>query len=289
MLNGLCHAATHPVSAALISDHTEVRLRKTAFHLRYFAINVGASVGPFFGASLLLKDPSLGFYLTAAVYLVYWLACALWLPRDSKRPSGEAGHAATFRETMTAIANDPPLLYYTLAFILMGTTYAQLESTLPQYLQAAQGDAGVKLFGLLMGVNALSVVTLQIPLTRVMRRLSLLGTVKAGSGVYGMGLALFGVVGQSRLGMILAMVILTMGEVLIFSNGNLLIDQIAPEDKKGAYFGASGLWALGATFGPAFGGYLMVASGGQALFFVMGAIGIANGFVYGLGHRARAK
>lgn len=288
MLNGLCTSATQPVSAALISDLTETALRKTAFHLRYFAINLGASFGPVLGAWLLLRDPAVGFFVTSVVYLLYGLACVACLPSDSKQGTGAP--SGNFSETLAALAQDRPLLLYTLAFVLMGATYSQLDSTLPQYLQGARGEEGIRLFGLLMGANAASVVVFQLPLTRLMSRFSLLGTVKAGTFVYGLGMALLGLIGHGqghgKAGFLFAMVVLTLGEILIFSNGNLVIDQIAPEDKKGAYFGASSLWALGATLGPGIGGWVLLLAGGRALFAIAGLVAIGNVLIYRAGERA---
>ena len=285
-LIGLCNAAGHPVSAALISDLTPVAQRKSAYQLRYFAINLGATVGPVAGAWLLLKGPSLGFWVTSVVFLLFGLACLVWIPADAPR-SDSTEDRATFTQTLRALSRDRPLLYYTLAFIFMGLTYSQLESTLPQQLKASFGDSGVRLYGLLMGVNAATVVIFQLPITWATSRLSLIGTVKLGSIIYGVGFLVWSFIGQGDWTYSIGMAILTLGEILIFSNGSLVIDQIAPEKNKGAYFGASGLWALGATVGPAMGGAILMRAGGPVMYACMGGLGILNAGVYELGRRAQ--
>lgn len=286
-LSGLCSAAYYPVSSALISDLTTATNRKLVFHLRYYVSNVAAALGPLAGAGFALYNPTFGFLMTGSVYLLYGLASVKWLP---KRVSKEAaGTTATFKETLQSMWDDRPLLYYTLAFVVMGLTYSQLESTLPQFLNLQKGKEGVRLFGLLIGLNGLTVVVFQLPLTKLTSGWALAKTINFGSVLYGLGFAMLGLTAQSEIGLMVSMVVLTLGEVLIFSNANLLIDSIAPDDKKGAYFGASGMWALGPTLGPALGGYVMVAVGGPALFIILGLVAVANLGFYSLGQRATVR
>jgi MFS family permease len=68
------------------------------------------------------------------------------------------------------------------------------------------------------------------------------------------------------------MVIFTMGEVLCFVIGDVLIGEIAPEHARGAYYGASGFAALGQSFCAWFGGFLLHALGyeqGPVLFGIL--------------------
>jgi len=286
-ISGLCSAAYYPVSSALISDLTTSANRKLVFHLRYYVSNVAAALGPLAGAGFALYNPKLGFLMTGLVYVIYGLASVKWLP---KRELAKASNAATtFRETMQSMWEDRPLLYYTLAFVVMGLTYSQLESTLPQYLNLQLGAEGVRLFGILIGINGLTVVLFQLPMTKLTARLALPTTIVIGSVLYGVGFAMIGVTGPHHIGLMSSMVLLTLGEILVFSNANLIIDSIAPEGKKGAYFGASGLWALGPTIGPAIGGYVLVSLGGPNLFIILGVVAIANLLFYRFGQRASKR
>jgi len=288
MINGLCNATYKPLIAAMVSDLTPAVHRKTAFHLRYYAINVGAAIGPVFGAWLLIRNPVSGFLIAAAVYFVYGVASIFQLPNDSKKPVSTVVKDS-FVATLKVLSLDKPLLYFTLASVLISLAYCQLESTLPQFLQSTSGQEGVKTFGILMAINGFTVVFFQFPLNRLASKLSLIGTLKMGSFIYGIGMMFFGLVHHSRALLILSMFVLTLGEILVFSNGNLIIDQIAPEDKKGAYFGASALWAIGPTLGPALGGIILMHWGGTIVFVLAGIIGVANVLVYHLGYLAQGQ
>ncbi len=70
-LLGGASGALQTTLRALVSDLTPANKRPQAFRLHYFAINVGASVGPLVGAALLLKDFSLGFITTGTLYFTF--------------------------------------------------------------------------------------------------------------------------------------------------------------------------------------------------------------------------
>lgn len=73
MILGAATGALQTSMKALISDITAPKVRPKAFQLQYFAVNVGASVGPLVGATLLLSDFSLGFLITGFLYLSIFL------------------------------------------------------------------------------------------------------------------------------------------------------------------------------------------------------------------------
>ena len=286
-LNGLCGSSFNPVSSALISDLSKPEDRKRIFYLRYFAINLGATFGPVVGAWLLVFGPSIGFCVTAIFNFLFFLVFYRLLPKQLRSPG--SAEAPPFREILGVVASDIPLRFFTLAFVVTGLTYSQLESTLPQYLESILSDEGIRLFGVVSSVNALTVVVTQIPLTRLTSGLKLHTTIQLGTAIYGVGFLLFGILEPTWNSMIFSMVVLTLGEVLTFSNGNLMIDQIAPEDKKGLYFGVSNFWSMGATFGPALGGWLFQRGGGPFLFLALGVIGLSNILFYYLGSRAQLR
>jgi MFS family permease len=80
--------------------------------------------------------------------------------------------------------------------------------------------------------------------------------------------------------MIGSMIVLTIGEILVFPAGSVLLDQLAPEGMRGTYFGASGFRSLGHFIGPWFGGWLLQGWGGQVLFVTIAGIVMASTLLY---------
>ncbi len=284
-LNGICSGSFTPLSSALISDLTPAEKRGEVFQFRYYLHNVAASFGPLAGVGIALTQPSWGFLITAAVHVGLSLGLLYLLPASLEPRRLEANlddPASSFRETLVLMSRDRLLLLYTLGFIVMSMTYAQLETTLPQYLSQVMGQEGVKLFGVLCSINGLTVVVAQLPLQRWTRQFTINQLMIWGSVIYGLGFAGLALPGGVGI-LALAMMVLTIGEIMMFSNANLLIDEIAPDNKKGAYFGASSLWALGPTLGPAIGGWLLMRIGGPWTFISLGIVAILNLSLYKLG------
>jgi MFS family permease len=84
--------------------------------------------------------------------------------------------------------------------------------------------------------------------------------------------------------MMIAMAIVTIGEIFIFPSTSVFIDQIAPEDRKGTYFGAGQFRSIGNFTGPVLGGWLLQDFGGDFLFSVIAGIILCSIFFYYLGN-----
>ncbi|MCY8225550.1 hypothetical protein [Bacillus haynesii] len=52
----------------------------------------------------------------------------------------------------------------------------------------------------------------------------------------------------------LSMFVLTIGEILCFPSMNVLLDELAPDHMKGAYYGMQNLYNIGEFLGPWLGG-----------------------------------
>ncbi len=56
-------------------------------------------------------------------------------------------------------------------------------------------------------------------------------------------------------------VVFSMGEAILMPNLNILLDQLAPAEHRGAYLGASTLTTLGVALGPLIGGVMLAMTG----------------------------
>ena len=55
--------------------------------------------------------------------------------------------------------------------------------------------------------------------------------------------------------------VFSMGEAILMPNLNILLDQLAPAEHRGAYLGASTLSTLGLAVGPLIGGVMLAMTG----------------------------
>ncbi|MDX1805590.1 MAG: MFS transporter [Paenisporosarcina sp.] len=280
-LNGLCRSFFEPSSQAMMADLTSVDKRKRVFSLRYTAINIGASLGPLLGVYVAQFSTSLPFLLTGMMYLLYGVALFIMLHRYSITHSIPV-HQLPMLDSLIVIWRDKTLLLFIIGGILVNVGYSQIDSNLPQYIQNSFSE-GVALFAKLIALNAILVIILQVPLSLVSEKWPILRVMILGSVLFAIGFASFGYV-TTIFGLMIAMSVVTIGEIFIFPSTSVFIDQIAPDNRKGTYFGAGQFRSIGNFTGPVLGGWLLQDFGGKLLFSVIGIIILCSIIFYSLGY-----
>ncbi|WP_240338465.1 MDR family MFS transporter [Peribacillus alkalitolerans] len=266
-LNGLCRSFFEPTSQALIADLTPKENRMRAYSLRYTAINIGAAIGPLLGAFFATKSADLTFLITGTMYLLYAIGLLLQMNKhlsSTVKSAERKDNPASIKAVFQVVRKDRMLLMLILGTILVNAGYSQVESNLPQYLEDAI-PKGVYLYSILISLNAIMVIILQMPISHYAEKFKPMHLMVAGAIFMGVGLFSFGYF-NAWAGLIVAMGLLTIGEILIFPSNSLVIDQLAEEGMRGAYFGASQFRSLGHFFGPIAGGYLLTEIGGPFMF-----------------------
>jgi MFS family permease len=287
-INGLCRSFFEPTSQALMADLTPKEKRIRVFSFRYTAINVGATVGPLLGAYFGSIAANLAFFITAGVYVIYLLALiVLFIIFPVQTTHDETAPKTTFGSALNVIIRDKALLFFLLAGILINIGYSQIESTLPQYLKDAIPN-GIALYSVLLSLNAVTVVVLQVLLVRFIERLSMLTGLLTGVALFSLGYLGFAF-STGWLTFILSMIIITLGEILIFPMGGVIIDRLATDELRGTYFGANGFRSIGFFIGPWLGGYILESFNGLTLFLVSTVIVACSMFMYTIGYRAMEK
>jgi len=109
------------------------------------------------------------------------------------------------------------------------------------------------------------VVLLQMPISHFAEKFRTMQVMMAGAVFLSAGMLAFGFVTGWYTG-ILAIVFITIGEILIFPSSSYLVDQLATDELRGTYFGAAQFRRIGHFLGPIAGGYLLNEAGGTVLF-----------------------
>lgn len=130
------------------------------------AINVGVAVGPLLGAFC-----NNGRVITVSIdwnRLFSLCSYTLCPPHrfGIKQIEGEKKQPVTFVSALRVIQRDVTFRYYILGGIIGAIGYSQVMVTLSQYLEQNFSE-GVRMFAVLMSVNAIVVIAMQIPLTRI--------------------------------------------------------------------------------------------------------------------------
>jgi MFS family permease len=123
-----------------------------------------------------------------------------------------------------------------------------------------------------------------------LQRVAPLHRAMLGIGLMAVAFAMLAVVPiTSQYTILFAIIVLSIGEGILFPTINLIIDRMAPEDIKGSYFGASSLAGFGFAIGPLVGGGLLHLGGGTALWWTMAALCVLVAWLYHLAEAGRKE
>ncbi|MCB1516936.1 MAG: MFS transporter [Hyphomicrobiaceae bacterium] len=261
---------------ALLTDMLEDRKAKDmALHLRYFVLNVGAAFGPLAGVAIGATGTQLAFALVALVYFVYFIAASIIFRLE--RPAHRSGinAALRMRDVISVLRRDHIFLMFVAATFLANLTYGQTEAGLLQYLRHSGLLDVAGTYALLILTNGLTIVALQFPLLKLTENLTPLFRAAIGVALFTFGFIGFALLSpQSTINLVLSMLVLSVGEAILFPTLNVIVDHLAPDDMKGSYVGASSIHIFGFAFAPLFGGFLLFQFGGMVMWLTMAVLAI---------------
>lgn len=280
-LNGLCRAVFEPTSRALLSDITPKDQKLLVFNLRYAAINLGVVFGPIIGLQLGSAKTTFPFLIAGIVYIAYGLVLFMQFSvHRSSLPGRSLTQAPRLREALATTSKDRVFLPVLLGTIFCVLGYGHFSSTLAQYLAMNNHFTnGGQVFSYMLSLNAVTVLVVQYPIVRTASKFSPIVPLILGNICVALSLLLFGLAGGIAL-LMFSVVLFTIGEVLLFTMMDMLIDRIAKPEMKGTYFGTIGFNNLGNVMAPIIGGVLLDhygAQNGPAIFIPLAltcAIGI---------------
>ncbi|MED2973669.1 MFS transporter [Fictibacillus sp. B-59209] len=271
-INGLCRSWFEPISRALLADVTTKENRLSVFNARYFTINAGAAIGPVAGTYLGSSTSMATFFITSAVYFLYAVIVLMLMKKYKGSLQPQQENKLTIKKAVSVISRDKVLLYFLLGNIAVLMAQSQMDSTLAQYMgNSPQFHHGVTLFSYLIVTNAVSVLILQYPVTNYVKRFDPMFALRIGSAAFSLALLGFGL-SSNWLFLVLSMVVLTLGEIIVFVISDVLLDDLAPDHMRGTYFGAMSFRSIGFSAGPWIGGLLLKTFGFSHGFYVFGCL-----------------
>jgi len=283
IFNGLCHSFFEPVSKALMIDLSQKTDRYRIFSLRYLAINVGAAIGPLLGTYFGIVASPTPFFITGGVYLIYAVIIFVILKKVTLTKQKLGSKEFNLEAVWQTIKRDKPLRFYVLGGIIWMFCYSQIDSTLLQYLNRDFTE-GVKIFSIIITINAIIVMIFQIPVTKYFEKFNPLTSIAVGNILFLLGNVVFAL-SSNWSAFIFSMLFFTMGEILSFPAMNVLMDEIAPDSMRGTYYGVQNLYNIGQFIGPWLGGIMLESYGGRIIFLTVATLVLIVLYAYWLGRR----
>lgn len=261
-----------PACGALLADLVPPHQRVTAYATYRMAFNAGWAFGPASAAFLAAHSFTWLFIGDAITSLLFGIVAWTWLPRGVRSRDSEAG----WGEAWGVMRRDRRMLHLALATVLIGFTLHQLVSSYGLHVTRLGFSDAV--YGGLLSLNGVLVVLFELPLTRWSRRLPPRSAMAAGYVLMGAGLAV-NAAGTGLNGLVIGMVIFTMGEMLYAPVAGAYIAGLAPARMRGRYMGAWGLSnSLSLMIAPT-AGLALYGRNPEALWICCGILGLLAAFI----------
>ncbi|MDT3295683.1 MFS transporter [Shewanella sp. SP2S2-6] len=187
------------------------------------------------------------------------------------------------KQIIAILLQDKLLQCLIFANILCMFIYAQMDSSLIQYLTRAGAPDLLTLISGMIFTNAMVIISTQFLLLKLMARFPLVKRIQIGLLLL-IGSQIWLAFNPLDLfwGWIGAIVVMSVAETILFPTMNVHIDRLAPDHLRGAYFGAASFYDLGFALAPLGGGIILDHFGGQRLFLTGAALSVLVIYLYSI-------
>ncbi len=290
IVTGILTETGGPAYQAVVADLLRPEKRAEGFGILRVAFNVSVTIGPAIGGFLAARSYLLLFLADAAISLITAIVFALTMPETKPEtdPSRPAESLATTFRGYFQVFGDSVFMLFLAGTMVIGLVYMNMNTTLGVYLRDVHQipESG---YGLILSLNAAMVVLFQFPITRRIEGLPPMLVMGVGALLYALGFGLYGFVTSYAL-FLVAMAIVTVGEMVIAPVAQAITATLAPEDKRGRYMAVFGFsFAVPFAIGPYLAGLILDHLNPDLLWYVAALLGTISALWFVALHRSRQQ
>jgi MFS family permease len=255
---GLLSDIAGPAWQAMVADILPEEKRSEGFSVQRVAGNLAWIVGPTLGGLMAAQSYLLLFVLDAVTSLITAAIVYRMIPETMPAPVQEGDRGSITRTLIgyREVLSDRAYMAYIFISMLMLVVYIQMYNTLSVYLRDVHG-VSPQGYGFLLTMSAVTVILFQFWVTRRVKRYPAMLMMALGASFYALGFSMYGFVSAYAL-FVSAVVLITIGEMIVMPVGQALAANFAPMDMRGRYLAVFSLaWAVPATFGPGIAGVIL--------------------------------
>ena len=286
-VSGLFTDVGGPAQQAIIADVLPEEKRAQGFGIIRVTFNLAVVFGPILGGLVAARSYLALFLIDAVISIISAIIVYITIPETKPAPH-EHEVPETFGQTLAGygrVLRDRIFMIFILASMLSAFVYMNMNVTLGVFLRDTYGipEDG---YAYILSINAAMVVLFQFWITRRIEKRPPMLIMALGTLLYAVGFAMYGFVSTYAL-FILAMVIITVGEMLVAPVGQALVASFAPEQMRGRYNAVFGNLAWGVPFaiGPWLAGLIVDNIDPNWLWYACGIVGMLSVLNYLVLHR----
>jgi MFS family permease len=275
LLVGILAETSGPARQAMIVDLLPEEKRAQGFGIFRVAFNLSVVIGPAIGGLLAASSYLTLFISDAVISLITAALVSRFIPETKPESSPDAPQESvggSFRGYFRVFRDTAFMLFLGTSMVMV-LTYTNMNTTLGVFLRDTYAipESG---YGGLLSLNAAMVVLFQFPITRRIENQKPLSMMAVGCLLYAIGFGMYGFVSGYPMFM-LAMVIITVGEMIVAPMGQALVAKFSPEDMRGRYMAIHGFsWIIPFAFGPILAGFVLDNYDPRWLWYIAGGIGL---------------
>lgn len=265
-----------PANLAMIAEIVPPLQLKSAYALLRLAINLGMSIGPAAAGFIASRSFEWIFVVDAVTTLAAGsVLLATPFSAGIRRKKKEEDAASIARTTSRPVVlGDRRMLLFLSALFLVGIVFFQHEGALPLFLVQDLG-LSTAFYGMLFTINTLMIVLIEVPLNAATAHWPHRRGLAIGAFLFAAGSGAFAFAGGPAM-VIMAIVVWTFGEMMLFPQASAYVADIAPAERRGQYMGAYSLsFSLAFAVAPWAGTAAFAQFGSRVLWpgvFALGAI-----------------
>jgi len=271
---GLLSRISNPAHDAMMADILPEDKRQEAFGITRVVFNYAWIFGTALGGLIASRSFLALFVADAILSLTVALILYRFLPETKPVAHTEVKKSESLLATVAGyriVLRDWAYMGFTLAGMIVLIVYQQQYGALAVYLRDVH-NIGSKSYGLMLSITGLEVVLLQIWISRMIRKYPAFLMMMLGALFFMVGFAMIGFVRGFEF-FLLAVIIATVGEMVMFPTNKALAVNFAPPEMRGRYMAVYDLgWALPATFGPAAAGLILDNYNPNLLWYIGGIL-----------------
>ncbi len=259
-VSGVMDSAFRASQTTIIADQVEEGKRNTAYGVSRIVSNAAWIVAPIMGGVILANQGNFqNLFIISSLFGIVALVVFITLVPESRKTGLERP-----RLPKIGVFRDRDLLVLCVASLFTMLFYTQFYSLLPIFATQVKGLNSVEIGGL-FSISGVTVVALQFPTSNWLEKFPkqagyILGVIIMAVGITGLALA------PSFYWLLVAVVIMTLGENMFFPIAQTLVTEIAPEAERGTYVGAFSLFLnIGGNMSPLLGGTIWQLTGNANL------------------------
>ncbi len=270
---GLLSDIAGPAHNAMIADLLPEKQRHEGFGVMRVVGNMAWIIGPTIGGFVAGKSFLALFIIDAVISCVVALLFFLFVAEskpEAKADEPQESILKTFAGYGKVVTNKAYMAFL-VACMLMGLVYQQMYNSLSVYMRDYHQMESSK-YGFLLTASAIVVILFQFSIMRYIKKKPPFNMMAYGTLFYMAGFSMFGLVKAYWL-FVAAIVVITMGEMLVVPTSQTLATNFAPEDMRGRYMGVFGMtWSIPGVIAPGLAGLIMDNMNPNLLWYVGGVL-----------------